>query len=382
MQLHDRRVARSAPAGIRRLGLMPMAAFVAACATSAPIPTSSPTAVATALPRAAAIRTAAPARTSTPSQAAPSPSAIPSNVVLDATVIDSGFRLVEEIDPFGGVNSAVAAGGAIWLAAPSGLVRIDPSTNVATVIDHDPGANLSATGKDLWRVGFFANKVMRYDLASSRRTLTEAQPGPLYAYATPDAVWISLHSDGKIRRLDPRTGKVTATTVVSTPECCSSAEFAQVDKRLFVSVVKDRTIVELDPHTTKLVQTVQLPQTCDLLDDVGGALWTCWQDPGEEDSQLAEKIQRIDPATFASDVIQVGPHDGLPGDVDGEAWIPVQDRIVHLDRATGQVDRELRLDMPGYPGSNLVQAFGSVWVTSRTDPRVVRISVGAFGGGW
>ena len=37
--------------------------------------------------------------------------------------------------------------------------------------------------------------------------------------------------------------------------------------------------------------------------------------------------------------------------------------------------------MPGYSGSNVVEAFGSVWVTSRTDPRVVRISVAAFGDG-
>ena len=41
--------------------------------------------------------------------------------------------------------------------------------------------------------------------------------------------------------------------------------------------------------------------------------------------------------TFASDVIEVGLHDGFPGEVDGEAWIPVQDRIEHLDRTTGRV---------------------------------------------
>jgi hypothetical protein len=127
------------------------------------------------------------------------------------------------------------------------------------------------------------------------------------------------------------------------------------------------------------VDRVQLAQACDGLRPVGGYLWTCWFDSqAEREADNVPKIQRIDPASFASTSIEVGLHDGLPGEVDGEAWLPVGDRIVHLDHATGQPDRELRLDMPGYNASNLIQAFGAVWVTSRSDPRVVRIDQAAF----
>jgi streptogramin lyase len=260
-----------------------------------------------------------------------------------------------------------------------GLVRVDPATNAAKVIDRDLGASISATGDALWRVGYYAGKAMRYELPTGRRTLTLEEPGPLSVFARPDGVWVSLHADGKVRRLDPTTGRSTATTVVTTPDCCGAAEFAQVGSRVYVTVTKDGTLVGLDPASAKVVDRVQLQQTCDGLRPIGGYLWTCWFDSeAEREAVDVPKIQRIDPASFASLPITVGLHDGLPGEVDGEAWIPVGDRIVHLDHVTGQPDRELHLDMPGYNASNLLQAFDAVWVTSRTDPRVVRIEQAAF----
>ena len=43
-----------------------------------------------------------------------------------------------------------------WLAAPTGLSVIDPTTNVATVVDRDRGASISAAGDGLWRSAFVA----------------------------------------------------------------------------------------------------------------------------------------------------------------------------------------------------------------------------------
>lgn len=373
---HIRRARHSAAAAF--LGFV-----VAACNQSAPPSPSALTSSAKLAPsleaESIAPQSSDPTIRSQPS-AAPTTAGLPSLLVHGATVMDTGLRPTSPDDIFAGVISAVGGGDSVWLASPLGLVRVDPSSNVVTVVDRDPGANVSTYRDDLWRAGYNTGKVMRYSVATGHRTLEVPQPSPLNLMATSTAIWVSVHDDGKVRRLDPATGSVLTTTVVSTPGCCGPAQFARRGDRLFVTVTKDGTIVELDPSSGKIIGRHKLPQACDGLAQAGGMLWTCWFDPSELESEIAHATQRIDPTSFSATHITVGPHDGIPGDVEGEAWIPVQDRIVHLDRATGLPDRELRLDMPGFMGSNLVEASDSVWLTSRTDPRFVRIGLDAFRG--
>ena len=295
-------------------------------------------------------------------------------------VIDTGIDATNTgTGGIGGFNSEAVAGGYLWLASPNGLAQIDPATNEVRMIDTLRGAIISTSANRLWRAAFFEDKVRGYEVPSGRGTAVLEIPGPYAVFATEDAVWVSEHNDGAVRKLDIETGKTLGRVLVSTPECCSASAFAQVGDRLFVAVNKDGAIVELDPVEVRVIQSVQVSGACDVFRHVADALWTCWWDPDGNEDNLFRSVTRIDPTTLQATEVVIGDHQGFPTEIDGEAWIAVGDSFVQLARGTGKPQRVVRIvDVDGFIGWNAVEAFGSVWIYARDDSRVIRVDAAAF----
>src|SRR5262245_5552816 len=121
----------------RRVALVPAMILVAACGSSPASPTS-PVATATAA-------TAAPAATQhsvvpliVGSSASAAPAASTTPVAIEALDLPA-----TEIQPTAAIQTVAAytfavTGGTLWLGSPDGLVRIDPDTNTAMVVDPEP----------------------------------------------------------------------------------------------------------------------------------------------------------------------------------------------------------------------------------------------------
>ena len=105
-----------------------------------------------------------------------------------------------------GANDHAIVGGSIFLGSPQGLMRIDPRSNQASIVDHDPGSALWALRDTLWRSAWTTGDVYRYDALSAQRTLEAKVSLPVGIYASDNAVWVAEHEAGDVVRLDPQTG--------------------------------------------------------------------------------------------------------------------------------------------------------------------------------
>ena len=274
--------------------------------------------------------------------------------------------------------SQAAANGALWFAAPSGLVRVDPRTNEAEVIDTDFGAYLAVVGDAVWRQAYFLDRVSRYDSASALVDMTLHIPGPLGIVATESDLWVTEHNTGMLDEVDPVTGDVVMQAQVGHAGEAGLAGIQVVDDSLWIGVPADRNLLQVNPVTGTVVATIPLPYNPgERLVYAGGALWMA---AGDSDAGAAPPgtLMRFDPATAQVAVVEVppGPDGGEPmvTEIEGEAWIPSGDLLIQLDRSTGQPKRAVRLGVDGYVGTTVSEMLGGVWISSRISPDLVLVA--------
>ena len=117
--------------------------------------------------------------------------------------------------------SAVAAGGALWIADGSGsLSRVDVATSdVTRVAAGRPVDAVAAAGDALWAISADPPSAIRVDAAAGKVTDTvvlvarggKEEPHPIGVAASAEGVWVLSGNTATVTRIDPIARGVAAT---------------------------------------------------------------------------------------------------------------------------------------------------------------------------
>jgi streptogramin lyase len=143
-----------------------------------------------------------------------------------AVVLDADWELVE-----GGLT---VAGGRVWLSGttPSGVqpvVRVDPATNrKADTVPTGADGALAVGGGSVWQADSITQSITRLDPRSGR-TLAQIPVGVVAKHLTAEdgSLWVGSDS-GRVTRIDMATNKVTGTFQVSGRAPAVAAGFGSV----------------------------------------------------------------------------------------------------------------------------------------------------------
>lgn len=267
---------------------------------------------------------------------------------------------------------AVADADAVWIARPDhkAIVRVDAKTHAPgppVALDHAPCGSLASAFGSLWVPLCESHTVARVDPASGKVTaslpLSVAHPQGRLAVAV-GSVWIPSDGKGVVTRVDPDSNTPVAETYVS-PE---PVAVAGSDDALWVTSEKDNTLARIDPHTNLIVETVKVGPRPGRVAVGEGAVWTLNRGDGT--------VSRVDPATNkVVETIVVG-EDAAAGDIaagEGSVWLSAPGvPLLRIDPRTNRVAQ--RFTGPG--GGAVLVAHGSLWiaagpdVTWRVDPKL------------
>ncbi len=327
---------------------------------------------------------AAPA--SDPGGGSPQPSATdgaaqahPVQSVQPKAVIDSGLD-VTDVAAFA---SMVAAGGYVWLGSRQGLFRIDPESNEIEQIDDRPGVWIASDGSGVIRIAYGDNTLRRYDATTGALQQTVDVPRPGGLLVEIGRVWVSEHGQGGLRQYDAADLTLRGRTQLapSLGECCGPGTIRALHGSLWIADPGHESIIEVDPTTADVVQTIRLDVSpSDGLTVADGVLWTRPIPLEDPPAPVPDGILRLDPATATVEVVDLPAPittDGLITEVQGHPWIGAAGRQLEID-ATGRILREVTFDTGEPFTGSAYEAFGDVWLISEGDPRIVRLPAEPF----
>jgi streptogramin lyase/tRNA A-37 threonylcarbamoyl transferase component Bud32 len=193
------------------------------------------------------------------------------------------------------------------------------------------------------------------------------------------AVWVTSEDDDTLRKIDPSTGEVVEKIPLVGASNPSQVRVGEG----FVWVVDgtNSTIYRLDPETDQLAGTpIRLSDVPGAPNPVNpediavgeGAVWTA-NTGGKGKGTLAH----LDPATGepVGDIVPMA-NSGAIAIGFGSLWVPDLDGNVvrELDVDTGEVEREIPVQSPGFEPGMIAVGEDAVWVTNNFDAQtIVRI---------
>jgi DNA-binding beta-propeller fold protein YncE len=308
---------------------------------------------------------------------------------------------------FAGCSSATKTPESDTTAGQTAPLPSRVSAAIAT--EHGP-ENFYVTKDGLYVGNHRGGSIQRIDPATNRIVSTTTIGGELElneVSGVGDVLWTCTNVDSVLHRIDLTTG----TETLAVPAECEGGIRNLIDGRLWQApIFKTHDVLVLDGQTGKILQRFPLdPNTwwglpilvgsrvaiatgngillCQLdgtscetvkvdapeLLPVGDKLYSI-----PEDGKLAE----LDPTTFAVvRTIQVAPHHdtaiALTADDSGNLYYRSEyQNLYRIDAATGKVDKFL--EMPwAEVNTDIVWAFGSLWVTNFNDDTVWRVNTSA-----
>jgi streptogramin lyase len=261
---------------------------------------------------------------------------------------------------------------AVWVGStgPNAVHRIDPVHNkiAATVrLAGEPCAGMTAGFDSLWiPLCGKPQTLARVDLKSN--ALTAVYPvGPAAAEggiaASTDSVWLVLDSDGKLARIDPRSGAVRQ--VVRVPPGSFNPLYR--DGLVWVTRAEGAEITSVDATEGKVVASIRTGPGPRFLAGGDGKVWTLNQGDGS--------LTRIDTRDAGSTrTIALGTP-GHGGDIalgGGMVWTTMPKiPLTAVDAATGAVICQ----WTGPGGDSLSIGHGSIWLTDYNAGTISRIDL-------
>lgn len=215
------------------------------------------------------------------------------------------------------------------------------------------------------------NSVSRVDPVTGRVTATAAVTMPGLITAGASAVWV-VSANQTLVRLDPRSARQTAH--ISLPTISSSgvnpaAALAILGGEVWVAIPNassaSSTLVAVDSVRNTVAAIHQAPGIVGALFQVHDGLLAVAQDRPD-----AVSLERVDPATGATSILGALPEPPVPGGValapSGSGWILSRNGTVYsFDPATGARTSE-DVTVPDGGGSAFVATDHAVWVLCST----------------
>ena len=175
-----------------------------------------------------------------------------------------------------------------------------------------------------------------------------------------DSVWVPNCGNGTLSRIEPKSGKVTATIAVAVADV-PTAIAASPDSVWLLSDQRT-TISRIDPIANTVVAEVRVEAGCNSLVFAESALWlTC---------PALNKVIRVDPRTnLATKRIEVAAKPTSLAFGEGAIWVFCQTdgKVARLDPKTDKVTATIELGIPNAEG-NIAFGEGSVWVSTTGFP--------------
>jgi hypothetical protein len=240
----------------------------------------------------------------------------------------------------GYLDSAVIAGGSVWVARDVGdeIDRIDPARNRLTArikVDSRPGG-LAAGGGYVWAFHFLGPYVTRIDAATGAKRVFTVQgaAGTGIAYDA-GAVWLLTATPSSVIELDPGSGTVLARVPIAPPP----------------------------PPKHGIVDTWWMAAG-------GGSLWAV--------NANYDRVTRVDEARRKA-VASIAVPVSIPFGVavyKGAAWIAGEGKVVRVDPATNRVAGVVTLSTGSRPVFTQVAAGPSgLWATDYDAGTLYRLRI-------
>ncbi len=194
------------------------------------------------------------------------------------------------------------------------------------------------------------------------------------------SLWVPNCGDGTLARVDPKTGKVTAT--LNTGTGSAHPGIAATADSIWMFTDARGTLSRIDPVQNVVVAEFRLFPDCNTLLFGETSLWlTC---PAEN------KVLRVDPATNLLDKsieVSAMPVALVIGETSVWVLCEKEGKIARIDPKTNKVTKTIELGAPATGGS-LAVGEGSVWVSmpgfpiTRIDPTDEKVVQQFYGEGY
>jgi len=263
------------------------------------------------------------------------------------------------------------AGDSVWAAGvPPGIGRFTLASGRqrAGVVVGAICLGMDVGFDALWAGDCRAKTLIRIDPKSGESTATIPLPGVPMAEtsiaAGEGSVWVTVDNPARLVRVDPRTNRITTTTAVPT---VGGALRAGLGALWFAA--SNGKVIRLDPKTGQRVTEIMVGSQARFTAIGGGSVWVLNQADGS--------VSRIDPKTntvVATITVSAQPVDG--GDMafgGGYAWARVSDALVaQVDPATNKVIR--RFGDPAGSGS-VAADDDAVWISAHDVETIWRVAL-------
>ena len=233
--------------------------------------------------------------------------------------------------------------------APASLVR----TAAGPV-----GLTVDSRGR-VWVADADAGRVSRLDAAGKPDLGRPVGQAPLRLAGLDGGIWVTVFSDGALRRLDEITGRVTRTVRTGPEPEGVTAAFGS----LWVVLQASAELLRVDPHDGRITERYRVGTGPRLVRAGGGALWVSDFETG--------RILRVDPGTGRvrqSAVLCNGPQGMLF--TAGRIWVTCtpDDTLVAVDPHT--LRRTSLVPLAGSPDPITAGADGRMLVGLQKGPAV------------
>lgn len=300
----------------------------------------------------------------------------------------TGLRSTASLATFGAPVGAAVGFGSFWLRAGTGYTmdRIDAATTtISTEIQDLPTATpgfsqpIAAGEGSIWTSNIGAGSVSRIDPATNRVVATipvwptnVCGPEPSLSCSapsgiaiTPGAVWVALHHEWAVVRIDPATNTVVATIPIGSSggNLSGPSDLTAANGFVYVGgaggLGSESFLKRIDPATNAVTPIIDLPTGCGRPAGAGTHVWIGIAGCGQGGAGTIGDID-VDSASIVGQVAVGGP----PFDVtvgSGSVWtITGSNELVRIDPAAHAVTG--RLPFPGTGEAHVAVGAEGIWL--------------------
>lgn len=201
---------------------------------------------------------------------------------------------------YGGFNpvAVVSDGQRVWAVSDRSLVEIDPQTNRVGRRIELPDVLYTALldGDTIWASAYDDGRVYRVDLKSGKVVAALSPGGVVSLAAGEGAIWAVLLEANDVLRIDPATNQVAATIPINDSTVGGFVTVAHGS--VWATTVRGNQVTRIDPRTNRVVAEIPLEQSAFGITALGGSVWVGTVAFGPEGVRPETgEVVRIDPRT-------------------------------------------------------------------------------------
>jgi streptogramin lyase len=272
----------------------------------------------------------------------------------------------------------------VWIGVTGAILRVDGTTGATTRLPapamHTDDGSLAIASDGLWLANHNGNAIERLDPKTGQVELTASAPGPVGFHIIGDRLWVGSEPDSVIYPVDRTTGKLGKKLASTFQVTAGSGTIWEGEP----DAANPSTITRLDPSTGKPTATIAVPPVSGC--GVGGLfpdeVWASCSTfkTGEGTTHVA----RIDPATNTVVTAATLPALSSVPVANGVPWFLVPNnasgsvtaQIIAVDPTTGEAIAAR--DLGAMDADQPVVTAQALWIPDEQGSRVLEFSLSSL----